>query len=267
MAEALPHREPRRPTAVPKPGATAPPTDAAGLRALIEATGTVPQTHPGAEALAVLEPLRTLLPRGVLERGTVVSIPGPATRGAGCAPDYLTLALIAGATAADAWCGVVGLPDLGIAATAGLGANLGRMLLLDEPADRWDQAALILAGAVDLIVLRPPTRPSAEQQRRITARLRSNARQRGAVLVVVGEWQGADLNLRTADAQWSGLGQGSGHLTGRLVSVAGAGRAARGGYATTRVWLPDSTGAVRELAAGEQLASPVDQPVRHVRPA
>lgn len=223
-------------------------SDAAGLRALIEATGTAPSIHPGTTPLSLLECLRPLLPAGELERGIVVSIPGTATRSAlARSPDYLGLALIAGATAGGAWCGVVGLPDLGIAATAGLGADLRRILLVDEPGERWDEVVLILAGAVDLVVLHPPARPTAEQVRRITARLRSNARQRGAVLLVCGPWPGAGLVIETTDPQWHGLGDGTGNLTGRTITAAAHGRGTAGRVRTVRLWLPAHDGTARPV--------------------
>lgn len=265
MAEALPHREQRRPIAVPKPGAVPPPTDAAALRALIEATGTAPSIHPGTAPLPVLECLRPLMPAGELARGTVVSIPGAASRTAMTrSPDYLGLSLIAGATAGGSWSGLVGLPDLGIAALSGLGANLRRVLCVDEPGDRWDEAVLVLAAAVDLVVLHPPARPTAEQVRRITARLRSNVRQRGAVMLVCGPWPGADLVMETTDPQWHGLGDGTGNLTGRTVTATAHGRSTAGRTRTARLWLPAHDGTVR--TAAEEIET-VARRRRHLRSA
>jgi hypothetical protein len=39
------------------------------------------------------------------------------------------------------------------------------MLMLDEPGDRWAEAIALLAGAVDLILVRPLRRPTAENAR------------------------------------------------------------------------------------------------------
>jgi hypothetical protein len=164
------------------------------------------------------------------------------------APSYLALALAAGASAGGGWCGVVGLPALGIAAAAGLGADLRHMLLLDEPGDRWAEAVAVLAGAVDLILVRPPGRPTAEQLRRITARLRKTARQRGAALVVAGAWHGAHVTLRTTQSVWTGLGTGQGHLTGRRVTVVAEGRGAQGRPRTALLWLPAADGSVASAA-------------------
>ena len=233
------------------------------------------------DVVPVLPTLRQLLPGGVLRRGSVVAVEDgvrsgfsnlphlprrqgpPDPRGAAgragapnrdavppyaAAPSYLALALAAGASAGGGWCGVVGLPALGIAAAAGLGADLRRMLLLDEPGERWAEAVAVLAGAVNLILVRPPGRPTAEQLRRVTARLRRTARQRGAALVVAGAWHGAHVTLRTTQSVWTGLGTGQGHLTGRRVTVVAEGRGAQGRPRTALLWLPAADGSVASAA-------------------
>lgn len=209
----------------------------------------------GAAAVPVLPPLRSLIPGGALRRGGVLAV-GDRVRPWGDAPSYLALALAAGASAGGAWCGVVGLPAFGIAAASGMGADLGRFLMVDEPGERWAEAVAVLAGAVDLVLVRPPRRPGGEQVRRIGARIRRTVRQRGAVLVVAGEWPGADLRLRLTEAAWSGLGDGTGHLTGRRVTIAADGRGAAGRERTARLWMPAADGAVREWVAD------ADAPIR-----
>ena len=67
---------------------------------------------PGSGTLPVLPALRELLPRGGLARGSVVSV---AEFG------LLCLALVAGASADGAWCGIAGVPEVGVLAAAGLG--------------------------------------------------------------------------------------------------------------------------------------------------
>jgi hypothetical protein len=199
------------------------------------------------DSVPVLPSLRPLLPYGTLQRGSVVAVEDR-VRPWTDAPSYLALALAAGATADGAWCGVVGLPAFGIAAAAGLGADLRRMLMLDEPGERWAEAVAVLAGAVDLILVRPPGRPTAEHVRRITARLRKTARQRGAALIVAGGWHGANLTLRTTDAAWTGLGEGTGHLAGRQVTVVAEGRGANGRARSVELWLPAADGSVKAAA-------------------
>ncbi|HEX6325702.1 MAG TPA: hypothetical protein VFZ72_03950, partial [Jiangellaceae bacterium] len=72
-----------------------------------------------ADPIPVLPALRGLLPGG-LPRGQVVTVD---------AAGALPLALVAGAVPAgvptvDMWCAVVGLPECGMLAAAGMGANL-----------------------------------------------------------------------------------------------------------------------------------------------
>lgn len=196
----------------------------------------------------MLAALRPLVPGGALRRGGVLAVQDR-VRPWGDAPSYLALALAAGASAGGAWCGVVGLPAFGIAAASAMGADLSRLLMLDEPGERWAEAVSVLAGAVDLVLVRPPRRPGGEQVRRIGARLRRTVRQRGAALVVAGEWPGADLRLRLTDSAWSGLGTGTGHLTGRRVTITATGRGAAGRERTSHLWLPAADGAVREFQA------------------
>ena len=71
---------------------------------------------PDGGRLPVLPALRGLLPGG-LQRGTVV---------AAGHWSLLCLAVAAGASAAGAWCAAVGLPQLGVAAAAGIGLDPSR---------------------------------------------------------------------------------------------------------------------------------------------
>lgn len=66
------------------------------------------------DAIPVLEPLAALLPQG-LRRGETVALTSRDR-----SPDYLALALLAGALAAGLWCAAVGVPDLGGVALAEL---------------------------------------------------------------------------------------------------------------------------------------------------
>lgn len=229
------------------------------LRTHLHDTGTTPEErHRGPAdggAIPVLEPLRPLIPGGVLQRGTIVSV-GSATHPQTLS--HLELALIAGATAGGAWAGVIGCPGFGIRAASDLGADLSRVLLLDEPGDQWPRALAVMAGAVDVVLLRPPRQPTATQLRQVASRVRATERQRGAVLVTVGPWDGAHLRLRTRGADWGGLGDGTGHLTGRRVTVSAEGRGI-GGERSAELWLPAADGAVREyVPVDSELTAPVE---------
>lgn len=192
--------------------------------------------------------LRPLLPGGVLARGTIVAAPSRTggTRAGGGAISYSTLPLVAGATAGGAWAAVVGFPNFGIAAASGLGADLSKILMLDEPGDRWPDAVAVLAGAVDLVLLHAPGRPDAAQLRRLANRVRPTDRQPGCALVVTSVWEGAHLTITTRDPHWEGLGDGTGNLTGRRVTISATGRATYGRQREIELWLPAADGTIRE---------------------
>lgn len=213
--------------------------------------------------------LRPLVPGGVLARGTVVSAPpraGVTFAGSG-GISYLTLALIAGATAGGAWAAVIGHPNFGIAAAAGLGADLSKILLLDHPGDRWADAAAILAGAADLVLLHAPQRPNAAQLRRLSQRLRPTDRQRGCVLVVTSPWEAAHLAFVVREPRWEGVGDGTGNLTGRHVTINATGRAVHGQHRELELWLPASDGGIGDIGGiggiggiGEHVPAAVEAP-------
>lgn len=234
-------------------------TEVERLRTLLRDSGTTPEVRRGPAqggAIPMHECLSPLVPGGVLERGTIIALPprpGSSPQ-LGTGPGYLALGLLAGATAGGAWAAAVGFPDLGIAAAAGLGADLSRFLLLDEPGDRWPEAVALLAKAVDIVLLRLPHRPTGQQVRVLTSKVRTTERQRGAVLVVAGDWPEAHLRMRTDRQQWFGLGEGTGHLTGRRAAIVSDGRATRGRNRTADLWLPGADGSMSAYfeASGDQ---------------
>ena len=186
---------------------------------------------PDEAVLPVLPALRGLLPGGALRRGSVVAA-GPWS--------LLCLALAAGASAAGAWCAVVGLPQLGVAAAAAAGLDPDRMLLIADPGTGWPQVVASLLDGCELVLLRPPDRPPAQVRRRIEA----TVRRFGGVLAVAGEWDGAQARLSIAQQEWTGIGTGHGRLRARRVQVVADGR---GGAAQPRsqwLWLPGPDGSV-----------------------
>jgi len=197
---------------------------------------------PGERVLPVLPPLRGLLAAGGLPRGHVVAT---GTWG------LLCLALAAGASHAGAWCAVVGLPSLGVLAAADLGLDPGRLLLIAEPGGSWPQVVASLLDGCDLVLLRPPDRPSAQLRRKLEA----VARRHGSVLLVAGEWDGAQARLRVARHEWAGLGAGHGRLRARKAEVVAEGRGTRA--RSQWLWLPGHDGAVTTVAkAAADAASP-----------
>src|SRR5690348_14169340 len=244
----------------------------------------VPETGAsGPGALPVLPALRELLPRG-LARGTVVAV---AEFG------LLCLALAAAASADGAWCGIAGLPEAGVLAAAGLGLDAGRILLVPDPGPAWPQVTASLLDGCELVLLRPPSpagasagcpvgasagcpagtsagcpagtsagcpagtpagRPAggqvpAQARRRLGATLR---RGRG-VLIVAGDWPGAQYRLRVVTQRWTGLGDGRGRLRACCAEITADGRGEAAMTRTRWLWLPGEDGRVT-------LADPADLP-------
>jgi hypothetical protein len=169
---------------------------------------------PVEKALPVLDGLAGLLPWGGLRRGSTVVVRGSTT---------LLFALLAAATAEGSWAAVVGMPDLGLVAAAELGVVVHRLALVPAPGAELVSVTAALLDGVDLVAVAKQPRPA--EARRLSAR----ARHRGSVLIPVGAWPGADLELDGAD-RWSGLSDGHGFLRTRelVVRSHGRGAAARG---------------------------------------
>ena len=175
----------------------------------------------------------------------------------------LCLALAAGASAAGAWCAVTGVPQLGVAAAAGVGLDPGRMLVIADPGAGWPQVVVSLLDGCELVLLRPPDRPSAGVRRRLEASLRRC----GGVLVVAGDWEGAQARLFVARQEWAGIGTGHGRLRARRVQVVADGRGAAARARARWLWLPGPDGSVGladqpALAGQPGQAGPARQPGR-----
>ena len=197
-----------------------------------------PLTLANDRLLALPDALAPLFPGGGLRRGsTVVVQPGPAP-----GATTLALALVASASQTGSWCAVVGLPALGLVMAAGLGVSLERLALVPDPGSRWPAVAAALVDAVDIVLIQAGQRYRPGEARRLAAR----ARERGAVLVPVGDgWsESADLRLTVTAGAWQGLGQGHGHLRARPAMVAASGRGAAAQERRVQLWLPGPSGSV-----------------------
>jgi hypothetical protein len=187
-------------------------------------------TVPDGGRLPVLPALRWLLPGGLL-RGTVVAVGHWS---------LLCLAVAAGASAAGAWCAAVGLPQLGVAAAADAGLDPGRLLLIPDPGAGWPQVVASLLDGCELVLVRPPGRPSAQVRTRLAATLRRC----GGVLVAAGGWDGAQTRLLMVRQEWAGIGAGHGRLRARRVQVMADGRGAAARSRAQWLWLPGPDGSV-----------------------
>jgi hypothetical protein len=202
-------------------------------------TARVVEVLPGAGVLPVIPALRDLFPAGGLRRGTVVSVGEWG---------LLCLGLAAAASVAGAWCAVVGLPATGLAAAGDAGVRPGRMLLVSDPGARWPQVVATLLEGCEIVLLGTPSRPSAMVRRKIEA----TARRCGGVLVVAGDWEGAQVRLTVARQEWTGIGAGHGRLRARRAMVVASGRGAAGQQRGRWLWLPGPDGLV--TAADEPVA-------------
>jgi hypothetical protein len=126
-----------------------------------------------------------------------------------------------------------GWSPIGWVAAAEAGLDLERVAVVADPGRQWPVVTGALLDALDIVVIRPPPPGSSlggaghvrlGDARRLTAR----ARDRSAVLVVVGGgWPtGPDVRLTVTANQWTGIGEGHGVLTGRAVDVVVTGRGA-----------------------------------------
>jgi hypothetical protein len=171
-----------------------------------------------------------LLPGGALTAGNAYSVADSTT---------LALSLLQAPSAAGSWCAVVGMPDLGVEAAAGLGLDLERLVLVPHPGEQWLSVVSALVDVVSIMLVRPPVR---DGRVRITdgsaSKLASRLRQREAVLVSLGDWPGAQARLAVTSSTWAGLGSGFGHLTGRQVTVSSTAAAWQGRAKSRRLWLP-----------------------------
>ena len=201
---------------------------------LREIAGKVaPVVLAGDQLLPVRPDLEELFPRRGLKRGSVVGV----TNGAPGATS-LALATVAAASQQGSWTAIVGLPAVGVLAAHEAGIDLARCALVPDPGPTWPTVVAALLDAIDVVVLVPPS--SGRAVRAADARrLSSRARERGAVLVVVGSWpEGPDVRLRPSAATWTGLGDGHGALATRALEVVAGGRGAAARERRRTVVLP-----------------------------
>jgi hypothetical protein len=192
---------------------------------------------PGGRApFPVVEPLASLLPGGGLRRGSVVAVPGSTA---------LLLALLAAATEQGAWAAVIGVGDLGVLAAAEAGVVVQRLALVPRPGSDPAPVAAALLDGVGLVAVAGADRMPAGARRSLAGR----ARQRGSVLLPLGRWPGADVELNCRAETWYGAEAGHGRLRSREVVVCAVGRGAAARPRTVRLLLPGPGGAVAAALA------------------
>ncbi|ADJ48836.1 hypothetical protein AMES_7011 [Amycolatopsis mediterranei S699] len=185
-----------------------------------------------------------LVPGG-LRRGSTMSVGGSTA---------LVLALLAEATQEGSWAAVTGMPDLGVAAAAELGVDLGRLALVPDPGAEVAAVLSALIDGFDLVVLGPAVARGMPPQ--LARPLAGRVRNRGAVLLAAGPWPGADLELRVSNRRWRGLtDDGFGHLEFRdgVATSRGRGAAARPRNVALHSQAPGGAVAPIEAPAGRGL--------------
>jgi len=205
--------------------------------------------------LPVLTALAGLFPDRQLQRGTTVAV-----RGMGAAS--LALAVAAGPSAAGSWVAMVGLPTLGLAASAEVGLVFERLAVIAEPPpSQWAAVVASLVGAFDVVLVAEPVSVRATEARRLASR----ARERGTVLVIVdlassgtgsrsgttrsrsGTGLETDLTLRVVDAAWEGVGEGHGYLRQRTMEVEAGGRRGATRPCRARILFPGPDGQIEAM--------------------
>lgn len=179
---------------------------AATVRTLRQRITEMQPLHLDERALPTAAELSGLLPGGALRAGTSITVQGSL---------QLSLALIAAASASGAWCGAIGVPEIGFEAAAALGLALERFVVVPEPGTHGLSIAATLSEVLTAIVLRPVGQVGPSEASRVTAKLRD----RGTALIVLGSWPGAECRLQITASRWTGLGEGHGLLDARELRV------------------------------------------------
>ena len=201
-----------------------PAVDVASLTAPLAALGdrVAPLALAGERTLAVDETFGDLFAEGGLVRGRTLACQGSAATST-------ALALVAPAIRSGAWLALIDLPTVGLDAASELGVPLERVVAIgtrppgaaDDPG-RWLDVVAAAADGFDVLLVRAPIGLSAGGVRKLAVRLR----QRDVVTIVLGDpgSMACDGTLHTDAEDWSGLGDGYGHLRRRQVVVRASGR-------------------------------------------
>jgi hypothetical protein len=188
------------------------------LASHLPAVTTVDALAPARDrCLPVDEVFTTLLPDAGLRRGRVVGCSGVAAWS-------LALGVISRAVSTGSWAAFVGTPAIGLEAASELGVSLARVVLVDVDGGSsvWAERVAAAADGFELIVTCPPV--GAE---RVARRVHQRLQARGVVLLAVSSSTpslACDIELAATTVTWAGIGQGSGYLMARRVTVAVAGR-------------------------------------------
>ena len=226
--------------------------DTGGMRSashleLVRGSITTAATLAHQRTLPVVDGLADLLPSKSVQRGSTLAVHGNAATSFG-------LALVGQAVRDGSFLAVVAPTSFGLASCIDYDIPLRRVVQFVLPADgsKWAQSVAAIIEGFDIVLLADRHRASASQSRSLAAR----NRERGSVLVRVGgaSWPEApDLRFDVNTAEWTGLGQGFGHLTAREVAIQVAGRRYHGGAKVHRLMLPAYGGGVQPVELVEPI--------------
>ena len=192
--------------------------------------------------LPVVSGLETLVPSGALQRGSNLAVHGVGATS-------FALALAEQAIREGSFMAVIAPSSFGLAACLDFDIPLRRVVqfVLPDNVENWAQAVAAIVEGFDVVVLADQRRATTSQARQLVAR----NRERGSILIRVGgpAWpDAADLRFDVGSPEWSGLGQGHGHLQARKVAVQVAGRRYRGRKRAHEIMLPALQGGVAPAA-------------------
>ena len=208
--------------------------------------------------LPVGEALGALLPEGSIRRGTAITVHGHGSV-------TLAVALATEASRRGNWVAAVGMADLGVAALAERGVDLGRWALVDLPAGvRSPDGSLsadvlgAVVGGFDLVLLGSAIRVAGAPARRLLARMREH----GTSLICALGGASADMaaglqpevRLTIEQTRWTGIDEGHGRLLARQAEVAVGGRGAASRPRRMLMWLPSTDGRVARAEPGQTSA-------------
>ncbi|WP_144127969.1 hypothetical protein [Catellatospora sichuanensis] len=191
-----------------------------------------------ANRLPVTATLRDILPGG-LPRGSTTTITS-----AGSGASSLLLALLAAPTKAGAWCAIVGMPTLSLAAAMTIGVDLEHIALIPDPGPDLATVVATLLDGFDLVAVAPASPLTAA----LCSQLSARARATDAALVSMTTWTGASMTLTAEGGTWYGRRR----LRCRQLSVTVTGRGGAGRPRRTQVWLPEDLQFQATLPAADQ---------------
>jgi hypothetical protein len=206
------------------------------ITALRSRVADMEPTRVDTAGLPTDEAIAPLLPGGAMRAGGTYAVQDSV---------LLAMTMLRAASASGAWCAVVGVPSFGVEAAAAAGLDLERLVLVPDPGEQWLGVTAALVDVATVVLTRPLGRIVPGDVARVQARLR----QRGAALVALGSWPGADASLRVTASSWSGIGDGAGYLAERRATVTATGRAGVARPAHAELLLPAADGRVRRVTA------------------